>query len=176
VTYATAAQAAPALLEEPAFFAELDRLLRDPKLQAAAVEVAIDRLGHAGHPFLLERLNDLASPLPWAERKRAATAVAAHGECALLLDARRQIAQDLLQADDAEDTCAAFGEALTKIEADPDVVYLQPAHDAKLPRACKQHKALQSQVRGLLVERHGPAKTKSSGRCRGVRGLFRSGC
>jgi serine/threonine protein kinase len=177
VAYGTAAQAAPALLEEPAFFAELDRLLRDPKLQTAAVEVAIERLGHTGHAFLLERLNDLAAPLPWAERKQAATAVATHEECALLLDARRQIAQDLLQAAETDDTCAVFGAALGKMKADPDEVYLQPAHDAKLPRSCKEHKALQAEVREALVERHGPPKNaKSSGRCRGVRGIFRSGC
>jgi hypothetical protein len=126
---------------------------------------------------LLERLNDLAAPLPWTERKQAATAVATHEECALLLDARRQIAQDLLQAAETDDTCAVFGAALRKIKADPDEVYLQPAHDAKLPRSCKEHKALQAEVREALVERHGPPKNaKNSGRCRGVRGIFRSGC
>jgi serine/threonine protein kinase len=177
VTYGTAVQAAPALLEDPAFFAELDRLLRDPELQAAAVKVAIEQLGHTGHAFLLERLNDLAAPLPWAERKQAAEAVAAHEECAPLLDARRQIAQDLLQAAEADDTCAVFGGALTKMKLDLHEVYLQPAHDAKLPRSCKEHKALLAEVRAALAERHGPPKgAKSSGRCRGLRGMFRSGC
>jgi serine/threonine protein kinase len=175
--YATVAQAAPALLEDPAFFAELDRLLRDPKLQATAVKVAIEQLGHTGHAFLLERLNDLAVPLPWSERKQVAEAVAAHEECAPLLDARRQIAQDLLQAAEADDTCAVFGGALTKMKLDLHEVYLQPAHDAKLPKSCKEHKALLAEVRAALAERHGPAKgAKSSGRCRGVRGIFRSGC
>jgi hypothetical protein len=54
---------------------------------------------------------------------------------------------------------------------------LQPAHDAKLPRSCKEHKALLAEVRAALAERHGPPKgAKSSGRCRGLRGMFRSGC
>jgi hypothetical protein len=175
--YGAAAQQAPALLEDPTFFAELDRLLRDPRLQAPAVKVAIEQLGHTGHAFLLERLNDLAAPLPWAERKQAAAAVAAHEECAPRLDARRQIAQDLLQAEEADDTCAVFGDALTKMKLDPHEVYLQPAHDAKLPRGCKEHKALLAEVREALVARHGaPKAAKSSGRCRGVGRLFRSGC
>jgi hypothetical protein len=177
VTYATTAQAAPALLEDPAFFAELDRLLRDPKLQTTAVKMAIEQLGHTGHAFLLDRLNDLAAPLPWAERKQAAVAVATHPECALLLDARLQIAQDLLQAGEAEDTCAVFGDALTKMKADPHEVYLQPAHDAKLPKSCKEHKALLAEVREALAERYGPAKsTKSSKRCGGLFGGLRRGC
>jgi hypothetical protein len=177
VTYGTAAQQDPALLEDPAFFAELDRLLREPKLQATAVKVTIEQLGHTGHAFLLERLNDLEAPLPRAERKQAAVAVVAHGECAPRLDARRQIAQDLLQATEADDSCAVFGDALTKMKLDLHEVYLQPAHDAKLPKGCKEHQALLAEVREALAARHGtPKGAKSSGRCRGVRGFFRSGC
>ena len=70
-----------------------------------------------------------------------------------------------------------FGGALTKIKLDLHEVYLQPVHDAKLPKSCKEHKALLAEVREALAERHGPAKgQKSNGRCRGVRGFFRSGC
>ena len=176
-TYGTAAERAPALLDDPVFFAELDRLLRAPKLQATAVTVAIDRLGHAGHAFLLERLNDLEAPLPWAERKQAAEAVMAHEECAMLLDARRQIAQDLRQAAEADDACAVFGRSLMAMKLDPNEVYLRPAHDAKLPRGCKQHKQLLAEVRAALAERHGaPKDGKGKGRCRGLRGMLRSGC
>jgi serine/threonine protein kinase len=177
LVYGAAAQQNPALLDDPAFHGELDRLLHDPKLQAAAVTVAIEQLGHRGHAFLLERLNDLAAPLPWAERKAAADAVVTHEECAMLLDARRQVAQDLLQAAEADDPCAVFGAALTKMKVDLHEVYLQPAHDAKVPRSCKEHKALLAEVRDALAEQHGaPKSAKGSGRCRGLRGVFRSGC
>jgi len=177
VTYGTAAQADPALLDDPAFVVELDRLLREPKLQTTAVKVAIERLGHPGHAFLLERLNDLETPLPWAERKQAAEAVMAHAECAPLLDAHMQIAQDLLQASEADDPCAVLEGALMKMKLDLHEVYVQPAHDAKLPKSCKQHKALLAEVREALAAKHGaPKPAKSSGRCRGVRCLFRSGC
>ncbi|MCX4245031.1 serine/threonine-protein kinase [Paraliomyxa miuraensis] len=174
--YAAVATQAPALLEEPAFFAELDRLLRQPKLQTTAVTVAIEQLGHAGHGFLLGRLNQLDDPLPWAERKRAAEAIEAHEPCAPLLDARRQIAADLLQASDSDDPCATFGGALMLMKLDLDQTYLQPVHDAKLPKACKEHKALLTEVRTALAQRHGQPKSKSSARCRGLKGMFRSGC
>jgi len=176
-TYGRAAEGDPALLDQPVFFAELGRLLREPELETEAVRVAVEQLGHPGHAFLLERLNDLDEPLPRAERKQATEAVLGHEECAPLLDARKQIAQDLLQASAAEDPCAEFGAKLTLIEFDLDAIYLEPVHAAKLPRGCKQHKAKLAEVRAALAAKHGAAKSGGNKqRCRGVRGMFRSGC
>ncbi|MCA9710054.1 MAG: hypothetical protein KDK70_29720 [Myxococcales bacterium] len=176
-TYGAAVEREPGLLEEPAFFADLSALLHDDELRTEAVDVAVEQLGHPGHEFLLERLGDLDDPLPWAQRKRAAAAVGAHPECAARLDARRQLALDLLQAADADDPCGTFGRSLLAMQATLDEVYLQPAHDAKLPRGCKVHKQRLAELRAALVEKYGPPqRRKGSGRCRGFRGLLRGGC
>ncbi|MEX1363082.1 MAG: serine/threonine-protein kinase [Nannocystaceae bacterium] len=178
-TYGQVAEQQPGLLDDPQFRSELSVLLHRPALREAAVDVAIEQLGHEGHEMLIERLADLDSPLPLATRGRAAAAVAEHEPCAALVDARRQIAQDLLQAKDAEQPCSVAAEALDRIADDPHEVYLQPAHDAKLPRQCKDERTELQRVRKLLVEAHGPAKKRSGGgggRCRGLKGVFRSGC
>ncbi len=172
--YGDAAQGEPALLEDRDFFAELDALLRAPKLQALAVTVSIEKLGHAGHKFLLERLNGGEASLKWDERKRAMDAVQSHEECAELVDARHQVAMDLLQARQSDDPCESFGRTLAIMRVDLHQSYLQPAHDAKLPRKCKKHKPLLAEVRAALVEKHG--RPKKSNRCKGLGGMFRGGC
>ena len=139
--------------------------------------MAIDKLGHAGHKFLLERVADVDAPLPLASRGQAVAALREHEPCGALIDPRRQIAQDLLQAKDAQEPCEVADQALRAIEADPDAVYLQPVADAKLPKKCKEQKAKQRDVRRTLVDLHGPPKKKSGGgRCSGLRGVFGRGC
>jgi serine/threonine protein kinase len=130
--FANAAAAEPSLAEQTEFVAELRNLLRDPKLRETAIDVSVRQLGQLGHSFLLEVINDESSEPGYVDRHRALDELQRDPAMLARVDLRRQLMLDLEQASDAPAPCTSFADALDRIAADGDAVYLEALMDRSL--------------------------------------------
>lgn len=132
--YAAAIIAAPELLEDEAFEAELWSLVDDPKLRAQAVDVAIDRLGARAHDRLLQWLNTQSAPLPYPMRHRIITHLDGAGR-GQEINRPLQRSLDLWQAPSADEPCEAFERALKAALDEPDSYLLGTLEAVRVPEA-----------------------------------------
>ena len=102
--YAHAVELEPDLLDDEKFFGQLDALMHVPRVRDAAVDLALGSLGERGTPFLLERVNDGAHPLPFAARHRVLDALGETDIDPARVEHPLNVALDLWQATDATDT------------------------------------------------------------------------
>ncbi len=186
--YAEALAAEPALAEETEFVAELRNLLRDPKLRATAIDVAVRELGAAGHSFLLETINDEAVELGYVDRQRILAQLRSDPALIQRVDARRQLTLDLEQAASAPAPCTAFADALNRIAEADDPHYLAPLadRDLEIPEAagvgeteadCEDLAQQRERVEGALRAAHpdeaAKLKKSSGGKKKKKKGGFR---
>ena len=124
----------PKLIENPDFYGELYVLLRNATLQEQAINLALQKLGTAGHKFLLELVNvdDPKKMLGWVDRHRVLTELGGNADATKLVDWRLNLARDLYQAADAPTPCAAFRDTLDAIAKGKDVYFVEHVHNAKL--------------------------------------------
>jgi serine/threonine protein kinase len=132
--YAQALDSNPKLIDDPDFYGELYVLLRNSTLQEQAINLAVQKLGSAGHKFLLELVNvdDPKMMLGWVDRHRVLTELGSNADASKLVDWRLNRARDLYQAADAPAPCAAFRDTLDAIAESKDVYYVEHIFNAKL--------------------------------------------
>jgi hypothetical protein len=156
--YGEAAALDPALLDDEAFWGELDTLLNFPRLRAAAVAMAMEGLGQKGQEFLLARINDDALPLTYEERHTVLEKLADSSIDAKRIDQELNLALDLWQAEKTEAPCPTFRQALEQIAEAPAPYYLGSLHAVQAPAgddsACTELGDELERVRNLVVERH----------------------
>lgn len=126
----------PSLLADHDFYEELNDLLSDPELRSQALDVALQRMGRAGHPFLLERINDAQAPLSFPDRRRALKELRTDPESFALINSQLQLGLDLLQAALQSSTpCTSYREALEAIATSRDYTYLAHLSHGPVPTA-----------------------------------------
>lgn len=166
--YGQALDQDPKLIDNPDFYGELNQLLRNSSLRDHAIDLSVQKLGPAGHKFLLELVNvdDPRQILPWIDRHRVLDVLNADPEASKLVDNRLNIARDLYQAGEAPKPCTEFGRALDQVATSRDVYYLEHVMQDKLvppePKAedpedaatCEAMAAKLTVVRDLLAAAH----------------------
>jgi serine/threonine protein kinase len=186
--FANAAAAEPSLGEQTEFVAELRNLLRDPKLRETAIDVSVRELGPLGHSFLLEVINDESSELGYVDRHRVLDELQHDPAMLARVDLRRQLMLDLRQASEAPTPCTTFADALDRIAADGDAVYLEVLMDRSLTipetpssqedtNACVGLPEKLEQVKEQLAAKHpeAAASAKKSGGSGGGSGKKKKG-
>jgi serine/threonine protein kinase len=157
--YRDAVDTDPLLLDDHDFYAELHALLVNPKLRTEALNFALRKMGHNGHKFLLELVNDERNPLSYNDRRRALQELATIEENAPLINLQLHRALDLLQATQAMTPCTAYRDALDSIMASPDWWYHQRVERAPMPvpktgkNLSAEDKADAAQCEGIDVRR-----------------------
>ncbi len=132
--YGDAFDGDPTLLDDHDFYAELNALLVEPKLRSEALDFALRKMGDKGHTVLLGLVNNEDNPMSYSDRRRA-LAVLDTEDNHKRVNWELHRALDLLQATDSITPCAAYLEALEKIEAEPIYWYLSRVVAAKVPKA-----------------------------------------
>ncbi|HLT36014.1 MAG TPA: hypothetical protein VK034_07005, partial [Enhygromyxa sp.] len=132
--YSEALDRDPKLIDNPDFYGELNVLLRNSSVQEHAVDLSLQKLGVAGHKFLLELVNvdDPNKMLGWVDRHRVLTELGGNPESFKLVDWRLNYARDLYQAATAPKPCAAFRETLDHIAKSKDVYFVEHVLNPKL--------------------------------------------
>ncbi len=135
--YAEAVDQDEALLDDPAFFAELYELMNQRKLRDEAVNVALQRLGVRGHEFLLKQINetDPNKTMNFTDRHRVIAELDETPESAKLIDRDLNLARDLFQAKKTRKACANFRQALDDIDANPSEELYRYTKKARVPKA-----------------------------------------
>jgi serine/threonine protein kinase len=115
------------LIDNPDFYGELNVLLRSSVLRSHAIDLAVQKLGTAGHKFLLELVNveDPNEMLGWVERHRILDVLNADAEASKLVDNRLNLARDLYQVDQSSQPCTEFIKTLDAIGMALDVYYVE---------------------------------------------------
>ena len=125
--------------------AEIAAFAREPVLQPATLDLALQELGTDALPILVELIADERSSLGYRDRHRALT-VLTDSPASASIDEHRMIALDLEQAAEADAPCLVFAAALAAIERDPVAAYRSPLRRAlppsPEPRASVQDVAL----------------------------------
>ncbi|MFO7562949.1 MAG: serine/threonine-protein kinase [Enhygromyxa sp.] len=132
--YGEALDRDPKLIEDPDFYGELNVLLRNSTVQEQAIDLALQKLGSAGHKFLLELVNvdDPNKMLGWVDRHRVLRELGSDPESFKLVDWRLNYARDLYQAGNAPKPCAAFRDTLDHIAKSKDVYFVEHVLNSKL--------------------------------------------
>ncbi len=130
--YGRALDLDPSLLDNKDFYARLHELLRERKYRDQALDIALRRMGHQGHGFLVELVNS-DKPLGYADRHRALDELAKDPANEGLVEWKLNRALDLLQATQSQTPCKTYAEALEVIAAEPDSYYLSRVEHAPLP-------------------------------------------
>jgi hypothetical protein len=153
------------LIDNPDFYGELYVLLRNKTLQEQAINLALQKLGPAGHKFLLELVN-VADPnemLGWVDRHRVLDVLRGDMDSLKLVDSKLNLARDLYQAPQAPKPCAAFSKVLDTIIESKDVYFVEHVFSAKPPTAgedvedaavCAKLEARLVVVRDLMATAH----------------------
>jgi len=131
--YAGAIGQSPALLDTEPFASELGALMRTRRVRDEALDLALQKMGSHGHPFLLELVNDQKHPLPYHDRRRALEELARDPANATAIDRQLNMALDLLQAAKSLTPCLAYREALDAIAAAPAQYFVPRVEKAKVP-------------------------------------------
>ena len=134
--YAEALAKDPSLSDNPDFYGELGVLLRTKNLQQQSINLALQKLGPAGHKFLLELVNvdNSKKMLGWVDRHRAVDVLMANPETAKLVDVNLNLARDLSQANKAPKPCESFATALDQIAATKDEYFVDSLYAAEAPK------------------------------------------
>ncbi len=132
--YGQAFVAKPELIDDSDFYRELQDLLRNSKLRSQAIDLAVQKLGPAGHAFLLELVNvdDPTKVLGWVDRHRILTELGKYEEPSKLVDVKVNLARDLYQAANSPQPCANFRDTVEAMGASKDVYYLEHVGNPKL--------------------------------------------
>lgn len=132
--YGEALDRNPKLIDNPDFYGELNVLLRTSSVQEQAIDLALQKLGTAGHKFLLELVNvdDPTKVLGWVDRHRVLAQLRGDSESTKLVDWRLNYARDLYQAGQAPKPCAAFRDTLDAIAESKDSYYVEHLLNSKL--------------------------------------------
>lgn len=111
----------PELLDVPEFFAELDELMRGRYVRAEAINLALQRLGSPGYPFLLEQINTPKSnrSLSYTDRHRILDALATSEQNAKLIDWELNLVHDLSQVRRQATPCKDLLLVLDKVSQHP---------------------------------------------------------
>ncbi|MBC8071149.1 MAG: hypothetical protein IAG13_22680, partial [Deltaproteobacteria bacterium] len=133
-SYGAAIDADPGLLDEREFYAELHELLHASALRDDALDLAVQRMGHYGHKFLLELVNSEKKPLSYDDRHRALDELASVPANAAVINRRLNTALDLMQATSSLNPCKAYGDALDAIVAQPDYYFFTRVEHAPAPK------------------------------------------
>ena len=155
--YGEALDLKPSLIEDPDFYGELYVLLRHNSVQDQAINLALQKLGDAGHKFLLELVNvdDPKKVLGWVNRHRILTELGGNPESFKLVDWRLNTARDLYQASDAKQPCTAFRDTLDHIASSRDLYFVEHVFNEKLtppsPTDDKQDAAVCAALDNKLV-------------------------
>ncbi|MCB9718627.1 MAG: serine/threonine protein kinase [Myxococcales bacterium] len=132
--YGDAVGTDPTLLDNNEFYAELYALLEEPKLRAEALDLALRKMGHYGHKFLLKAINDDKRPMNYNDRQRAIAELSSNPDNEVLINLQLHRALDLLQATQALTPCTAYRDALEVIAAEPEYYYLTRVQHADMPK------------------------------------------
>ncbi|HET6583273.1 MAG TPA: hypothetical protein VFG69_07495, partial [Nannocystaceae bacterium] len=132
--------------------AEIAAFAREPVLQPATLDLALQELGPAGLPILVELVGDERSALGHRDRHRALAALV-DSPAAASIDERRMIGLDLEQAAEAEAPCRVFAGALAAIERDPVAGYLPHLRRALPPSAPPRASASEVALCAALPDR-----------------------
>jgi serine/threonine protein kinase len=132
--YGQAFEAKPALIDNPDFYRELQDLLRNSKLRTQAIDLAVQKLGHAGHAFLLELVNvdDPTKVLGWVDRHRILTELGKSDDASKLIDAKVNLARDLYQAANSPQPCSNFRDTVDAMGTSKDAYYIEHIGNPKL--------------------------------------------
>ena len=132
--YGQAFDAKPGLIDDPDFYRELQDLLRNPKLRSQAIDLAVQKLGPAGHAFLLELVNvdDPTKVLGWVERHRILTELGKSDADSKLVDWKVNLARDLYQAANSTAPCVNFRDTVDAMGASKDAYYVEHIGNPKL--------------------------------------------
>jgi serine/threonine protein kinase len=133
--YSQALDQDPTLIDNPDFYGELNVLLRNKTLQEQAINLALQKLGPAGHQYLLELVN-VADPnemLGWVDRHRVLDVLRTDLNSIKLVDAKLNLARDLYQAAQAPKPCVEFAKVLDTIIEAKDVYFVEHVFSAKPP-------------------------------------------
>ncbi len=135
--YGEAAEAAPALLDDRQFYAELYDLLQERLIRGEAVNLALQKLGVHGMPFLLERINepDPNRALNYVDRHRVLDALKDEDSYWARVDHELNQARDLWQARKTQTPCTDFGAALKSADEKPSVYLLDHVRSVPVPDA-----------------------------------------
>jgi serine/threonine protein kinase len=122
------------LIDDPDFYGELNVLLRTSTLQEQAINLSLQKLGTAGHKFLLELVNvdDPKKMLGWVDRHRVLSELRGSPDSFKLVDWRLNYARDLYQVADAPQPCTAFRDTLDHIAKTKDAYYVEHLFNSKL--------------------------------------------
>ncbi|WP_181233958.1 serine/threonine-protein kinase [Enhygromyxa salina] len=168
------------LIDNPDFYGELYVLLRNKTLQEQAINLALQKLGPAGHKFLLELVN-VADPnemLGWVDRHRVLDVLRGDMDSLKLVDSKLNLARDLYQAPQAPKPCAEFAKVLDTIIESKDPYFVEHVFAVSPPAAgddvddaavCAKLEDKLVVVRDLMATAHpeeaakyGPNKPKKS--------------
>jgi serine/threonine protein kinase len=132
--YGQAFEARPSLIDDPDFYRELQDLLRISKLRSQAIDLAVQKLGPAGHDFLLELVNvdDPTKVLGWVDRHRILHELAKSEEASKLVDTKVNLARDLYQAANSPKPCINFRDSVDAIGASKDAYFIEHIGNPKL--------------------------------------------
>ncbi|PRP93274.1 Serine/threonine-protein kinase PknB [Enhygromyxa salina] len=155
----------PSLTENPDFYGELNVLLRVQTIQEEAINLALQKLGPAGHNFLIELVNvdDPRAMLDWVARHRVLDELSRHPDAMKLVDVKLNLARDLYQAGESPAPCAEFSRALTSIATAKDLYFVEhvfgvsppaPGSDTEDAAVCETLDAKLVVVRDLYAAAH----------------------
>ncbi|MFV8751657.1 serine/threonine-protein kinase [Nannocystaceae bacterium ST9] len=132
--YGQAFEAKPTLIDDPDFYRELQDLLRNSKLRSQAIDLGVQKLGVAGHDFLLELVNvdDPTKVLGWVDRHRILNELGKYEEPTKLVDWKVNLARDLYQAANSPKPCTNFRDTVDKMGASKDAYYIEHLGNPKL--------------------------------------------
>jgi tRNA A-37 threonylcarbamoyl transferase component Bud32 len=167
----------PSLIDDPEFYRELYELLNNKSLRDQAIDLAVQKLGSAGHQFLLELVNvdNPRDMLGWVDRHRILDVLGEDIEAVRRVNWKLNLARDLYQVSEAPAPCTEFGRVLDKIAESKDVYYVEhvfsskleaPKHDPEkeeAPEACEGLDERLVVVRDLLSSIHPEEAAKHGG-------------
>jgi len=131
--YGEALELDPTLIEDPDFYAELNALLRIYQLREQAINLAVQKLGEAGHTFLLELVNNQRVSLGWFDRHRVLDVLRETPEAAELIDWKLNLRRDLEKAEHAPEPCKAFAKALDEVAQSKDEYFVDTVFTIEPP-------------------------------------------
>ena len=133
--YGEALELDPKLIDNPDYYAELNALLRIYQLRDQAVNLAVQKLGTAGHTFLLELVNNQRVSLGWFDRHRVLDVLREDAEANALVDWKLNLRRDLEKAEHAPEPCKAFADALDEVAKAKDEYFVDTVFTVKPPKA-----------------------------------------
>lgn len=148
--YAKALELRPSLLDDAAVVEELLALMRRKEVEDTAIDLAIRHLGTHGLAYLLERVNDDARPVDYADRHRALRTIE-DADRDSEINVELNLVLNLWQASEAQDRCKTFAGALDEIEREPAAYYLGSLDRVRAPKKCAGLDTRRIEVRDALA-------------------------